>query len=109
MEVSFNIRPEFLEKTKEQAKKDSIELFGDGSGKEYLRYQDLNVIPSSEIEYDKDSDKISLSGDITDSDGNNFGTMDIGIPLNLDVVLGILEVYIKKFNKLKTVLEATKD
>lgn len=42
-------------------------------------------------------------------DGEDFMSSDLKIPLEMDLVIEIIELYRKKLGKLKTVFEATKD
>lgn len=54
--------------------------------------------------------KIILAGSIIDSETKKvLGWLDIDVNLTLDRVLELVQYYMKKLGKLKTVLEATKD
>ena len=67
------------------------------------------------LNFDVDSEefiegKIKISGLLKDSESKeNLGWMDINVDLSLDRVLDLVNFYMKKLGKLKTVLEATKD
>lgn len=52
--------------------------------------------------------KLYNSGRILDVDLTDFGYLSVDVQLNLDIVIDIIEYYMKKLGKLKTVLEATK-
>ncbi len=54
--------------------------------------------------------KIKICGSLKDSETKeNLGWMDVNVDLSLDRVLDLVNFYMKKLGKLKTVLEATKD
>ena len=42
-------------------------------------------------------------------DGEEAGYIDVNVPISLDLAAEIVGFYIKKLNRLKTVLEATKE
>lgn len=54
--------------------------------------------------------KIKICGSLLDEDKKTvLGWMDVDVNLSLDGVLELVNYYMKKLGKLKTVLEATKD
>ena len=52
--------------------------------------------------------KLYMSGDVLDTDLTSFGYLSTNVHLDLNIVINIIEYYMKKLGKLKTVLEATK-
>lgn len=71
------------------------------------------LFPNAEIILDEiyvedKSDEISLRGELW-SFGKNLAWIDLKIPFNQEMAKDIIERYIKKLQKLKTILEATKD
>lgn len=52
--------------------------------------------------------ELFLFGSLKNKDLTDFGNLSVTIPLDIDTVLDIIEFYMKKLGKLKTVLEATK-
>lgn len=52
--------------------------------------------------------RLYMSGDMLDPDLVNRGYLSTTVALDLDTVVTIIEFYMKKLGKLKTVLEATK-
>ena len=54
--------------------------------------------------------KIKICGSLKDPETKkDLGWMDVNVDLSLDRVLDLINFYMKKLGKLKTVLEATKD
>jgi len=51
---------------------------------------------------------INISGKLIDEDGNDFGWIHLDVELGLDTILEIIQLYMKKLGKLKTVIEAVK-
>lgn len=72
-----------------------------------LDFDNLNF----EIDCEEFKDgEIILAGNIIDSETKKvLGWLDIKVDLTLDRVLELVQYYMKKLGKLKTVLEATKD
>lgn len=71
------------------------------------------LFPSAEIRtgemcIEDNSDVLTLSGELH-SFGKELGFITLSIPLNQDIAVQIIDRYMKKLGKLKTVLEATKD
>lgn len=66
-----------------------------------------------ELDFDTDgfeflNGKMVLSGKLKDPLSNNSGFISIDIATGLDFAIDVIEFYMKKLGKLKTVLEATK-
>jgi hypothetical protein len=106
VELTINISKDNLENTKEKSFRASKKEYGEEESS-YL-YDGMDFTANGMLEYNESNDTIDLSGDVIRADGENFGYMNISVKLDLDLVLAILQAYMKKFNKLKTVLEATK-
>ncbi len=70
------------------------------------------LFPSAEIRADEmymeeKSDTFHIQGQLW-SFGKELGWIDLDIPMDQEIAIGIIERYLKKLGKLKTVLEATK-
>ena len=86
-------------------------------GNEYVEdKEDENKTMSfSDINFDVNNEefkegKIIVSGALQDSKTKEqLGYLDVNMDLSLDRVLDLVNFYMKKLGKLKTVLEATKD
>ena len=63
-------------------------------------------VDKNEIEF-RDGE-LYINGSLKDTDLTDFGYLSTTIVLDLDTVVSIIEYYMKKLGKLKTVLEATK-
>ena len=102
--VQLNIKEfEELKKTsKEEANKD----FSSEEPNQYYLFKNLNFDVTNE-EYIKG--KIAIGGTLYDSKTKkNLGYISFDVDMNLERVSGLLNAYLKKLGKLKTVLEATK-
>lgn len=95
-----NLNEQFLEKTKEKARKESIESVGEEEGKHNLMYPETkeDEIHSLEIE----------DNQITIDIENELGYFSFTIPLDADTLEQLLTVVIKRMNKIKTLLESVK-
>lgn len=71
-----------------------------------LSFKD-SFIKINEMRFDKTEEAIQLDGDLVCA-GEDLGYVNLSLRLDLDLVLDIIETYMKKMGKLKTVLEATK-
>ena len=69
-----------------------------------LLYDHMNL-DEDNIEYEEGI--IKVYGRLM-QDGKDFGFIDIKIKPDADLVAAIIETYVKKLNKVKTMLEATK-
>lgn len=97
-EVYLSINLNEFNKTLEEAKEQAI---ADG-GENQATWNDLKWSideNSTEIE---DDGKIYLSGNI-----EKLGYLSVNFALDISDIADLIEVYIKKLNRLKTVLEAT--
>lgn len=65
-------------------------------------------IRTDELYMEEKSDELVVSGSLW-AFGKELGWTTLKIPLNQEIAVGIIERYMKKLGKLKTVLEATKD
>jgi len=63
---------------------------------------------TDEFYFDKESKCLQLSGELF-FNGKRLGYFSPEIPLSNDTVIEIIESYMKKLGKLKTVMEALKD
>lgn len=94
-----NINEQFLEKTKEEARKESIEVVGEEDGKHNLVYQETKD-EIEELNIEDDKIEISFS--------NELGYFSFNIPLDTNALEQLLSVTIKRMNKIKTLLESLK-
>jgi len=101
----LNINEIVFDKYKKEAKEKAIEFDGDKNVKEFL-FDDLEY-KIEEIYFEEKEENIYISGTML------LGEISLGyISFNIDVPLGVtsdlLQLYVKKVNKIKTILEAVK-
>lgn len=86
----------------EKQKKEAIDTAKANGSKNNATFGDLRWnIDSENTEINEDG-KIYISGTL-----DKFGYLSVDITLGLDDIAEIISVYMKKVNKLKTILEAT--
>jgi len=102
--IYLNLDGEAIEKTKNQAKKRALE---DGNEK-CMKYPNITLAIDC-IEFDEKDGNLTICGDmIDDSSEKNLGYVSVDFFPDLDLVISLIQHYMKKLGKLKTVLEATK-
>jgi hypothetical protein len=107
VEVYANFNEKTLEETKKRAKEDAIDEDPNAKeSKDNLLYGDAKLVVN-EFYLDGNHDYLELNGDLY-SPAKNLGYMSLKIPLCQELAIEIIERYLKKLGKLKTVLEATK-
>ena len=107
MEVYLTLNKKEFESVEKRANQESIESdLKDPDLKGNLLF-DKATIHINDLFIGDDSDEILLNGSLH-SFGKELGWIDFKIPLNQELAIGIIDRYMKKLGKLKTVLEATK-
>ncbi len=107
MEVYLTLNKKEFESVEKRANQESIESdLKDPDLKGNLLF-DKATIQINDLFIEDDSDEILLNGSLH-SFGKELGWIDFKIPLNQELAIGIIDRYMKKLGKLKTVLEATK-
>lgn len=107
VEVYMDIFEKTLEETKKRAREDSIDDDPNlEEAKTSLLYRDAKIVPN-EFYLDNESDYLELNGELY-SPTKDLGYISLKIPLSQELAIEIIERYLKKLGKLKTVLEATK-
>jgi len=98
----------FNKKNFEDTKESAFERSVDDSGEEDAGYKYENITLTSE-EYNTEEGIISLNGTMIDGNsGKDLGYFSIDFTPDLDTIIDLIQIYMKKLGKLKTVLEATK-
>ncbi|MBU1082696.1 MAG: hypothetical protein KKB59_19580 [Spirochaetes bacterium] len=95
-EIYIHINGEEFEKSKSEANESSKE--NDSESKDYQ--YDWKALEVQKLGFN--NGRLEFAG------SNDLGYFSINIDLELDTVIHIIESYMKKLGKLKTVLEATK-
>lgn len=96
-EVYLSINKKEFDKVKEKAFKENEEA---GCDEEGYMFPDLTL---EKMEFIFDGDTLDISGDLGD-----LGYLSIEIPMSTDNAIHFIEEYVKKMNKIKTILEAAK-
>lgn len=104
-EVYLNINQKGFEKFKKEA----IEKDKDSMGDDYedgALYDEM-IISDPEFEFDQSTGQLVIYGGLF-KEGTEMAFLDVKTEVSLDLALEIVNYYMKKLGKLKTVLEATK-
>ncbi len=108
VDLDLEINEKSFNELKEEAKENSLEFVNEMG---YEREDELRLNNSTlEIgtaEFDKSEDKLFIDGTLKYG-GKEYGFVSLNINIDIDIALNIIESYMKKLGKLKTVLEATK-
>lgn len=103
--ASLTIYEKAFNSLKEEAKKKAKEELGNDREDDLcfynLEFQD------QECEFNEKTGELVTYGALYDDD-KNLAWVDVKLKVDLDLAVEIIEYYMKKLGKLKTVLEATK-
>ena len=104
--MDLNIQIDEFEKQKKEAQKLFNEKYpGDEKDSVYM-FEDLWLDYSEEI---VEGNKLKISGTMKTQDDKDIGFFNLEVPLDFDKLIDIFQSYIKKLQKVKTVMEATKE
>lgn len=101
-EVYINLNKDFLAKTGLKATEAAEASLGD-DGKGFLLYDSCTMTGETEIS----DGEIAIYGTVFDG-SDEVGYLDVRFKPDMDDIITLIEFYMKKLGKLKTVLEATK-
>ncbi len=104
VDTYLTLRKDTLKSTQKKVNEEAIKEFGEEDGKDELYYPDLNW-ETNELYFE--DGELFLSGEFFHN-GKKLGYLSPTIPLGNDTIIEIIEYYIKKMEKVKAVLEATK-
>lgn len=102
---------EIKENSFSELREQAIKVAEKNYGKERKDELDFDNIEMSDQEIEFEKDIITCSGDMVGFKNGqkvDLGYLSLDIKLDLDLAVEIIEFYMKKLGKLKTVLEATK-
>ena len=102
-EIYINLNKDFLAKTSLKANENAKDILGDEEGKNILLYDNCIMTQETEI----NDGEIAIYGKVSDG-SNELGYFDVRFRPCMDDIITLIEFYMKKLGKLKTVLEATK-
>jgi len=103
-EVYFQLNEKGFNATKAEAKKEDIEALGEEESKGFT-YANL-YLSDSTIEFD--DGVIDILGNVKTLDGTEIGYLSVKFRPDFETMVSMIETLIKKMNKVKAVLEATK-
>lgn len=95
-----NVKADFVEKEKEKANFNAIQELGKEEGK--------NALLWTNIEDSIEDVSIEENGDVFVCWNNRLGSFSLTLELDTDDFIKLLEIAVKKANKIKTLLEASK-
>ena len=106
VELYLDLNKKALKETEEEAIKRADEQCEIEDKGKSLNYPDAEI-SGGELYFEEADNEIVVNGEIC-SDNKNLGYMSVHVPLNMDLVISIIESYRKKLAKLKNVLESVK-
>ena len=110
-EVYFELNVKELEKLKEKSISEADENCDKGDEGKRMLFNNLELDSQpSERYFDEKKGKLIFSGSLKDKDLDaNLGYLSFELDMNADTLLEIIQTYMKRLGKIKTVLEAVKD
>lgn len=107
-EVYLTLSKSGLKATEKAASKDAFDTYGenDSAAPDTLLHQNVSW-HIDEMYFDKESESIEMNGEFN-SFGNKLGYMSQSVHISSELLIEIIEHYMKKLGKLKTVMEAIK-
>ncbi|GAI49913.1 unnamed protein product, partial [marine sediment metagenome] len=103
--VYISLDKEVFEETKDKALEEAKNLDESDDNPRYL-YPEADL-RGRELTFDEKSQELSINGQLY-SGQKELGYLSLEIPLEIDMIIEIIEYYRKVLGKIKTVLEATK-
>jgi len=104
--IDLDIQIEEFEKQKKQAQKRFNEQYTNDEQDSTYMFDDLWLDYSEE---EVEGNTLKISGGLMTQDDKCLGSINLRVPLNFDKLIDIFQGYIKKLNKVKTVMETVKE
>ena len=104
--MDLNIQIEEFEKLKKEAKENFNKNYPNDDKDSVYQFEDLWLDYSEEV---IEGNKLKISGGMKTQDDEEIGFFNLEVPLDFDKLIDIFQSYIKKLQKVKTVMEATKE
>ena len=110
-EVYFELYTKELEKLKKKSIVESDKVCDKGDEGKSMLFNNLELDSSpSERYFDEKKSVFTFSGNLKDKDSEEvLGYLSFDLDIDVDTLLEIIQIYMKKLGKVKTVLEAVKD
>lgn len=104
--MDLNIQIKEFEKLKKDAQKRFNENYPNDKQDSVYMFEDLWLDYSEEI---VEGDALKISGTIKTQEDEDIGFFSMKVPLDFEKLIEIFQSYIKKLNKVKTIMESVKD
>jgi len=104
--MDLNIQIKEFEKQKKEAQQRFNEAYKNDEQNSVYMWEDLWLDYSEEI---IEGNTLKISGTMKTQDDEDLGFFTMKVPLDFDKLIEIFQSYIKKLNKVKTVMESVKD
>jgi hypothetical protein len=104
--LDLNIQIDEFEKQKKQAQKRFNETYKSDDQDSVYLWEDLILDTAEES---VDGNDLKISGNMKTSKGEDLGWITLVVPLDFEKLIEIFQSYIKKLNKVKSVMESVKD
>ena len=104
-EVDLNLNIKEFEETKKQAQKDGNIRFSGEEQNKFYSYEDMEL---EYIEEELEGNIMKISGTMM-KDKKEIGQLYVKVPLDLEKLIDIFQLYVKKLQKVKNVMESVKD
>ena len=104
--IDLSIQIEEFEKQKKEAQKRFNEEYTNDEQNSVYMWEDLWLDYSEE---EVEGNTLKISGSLMTQDDKCLGNINLRVPLNFDKLIDIFQGYIKKLNKVKTVMETVKE
>jgi len=109
--VYFDLEIKQLEKLKKKAIEEANENCDEGDEGTRMLFNNLELTSKPDERYfDDKKGAFTFSGTLKDKDSDeNLGYLSFDVDMDADTLLEIIQIYMKRLGKVKTVLEAVKD
>jgi len=104
--MDLNIQVEEFEKQKKDAQEKFNEEYSNDTKDSVYMFDDLWLDYSEEV---VEGDTLKISGTMKTQDDKDIGFFNMKVPLDFEKLIDIFQGYIKKLNKVKTVMETIKE
>lgn len=104
--MDLNIQIKEFEKQKKQAQKRFNDTYRNDEQDSVYMWEDLWLDYSEEV---VEGNTLKISGTMKTQDDEDLGFFSMKVPLDFDKLIDIFQGYIKKLNKVKTVMETIKE
>lgn len=105
-EIDLTLNIKEFESEKAGAKNEANVRYKGEDPNRYYSFEDCNL---DNVEEEIEGNDLKISGTLMSPTGQELGFLYLKTKLDLDKLIEIFQSYIKKLNKVKTVMESVKD